>query len=182
MTNLKDKLLLVLIMFLSFSSSALCIEIPDSMKQAMASETAGMPSMINLVLSMVIVIALIYATGWVYNKLNLVNRDKLNKLGADEFDKHKFSVLQTMPLGQHRYLYSIEMNEKVLLVGSTPSHISLIKEFSNEDKSEKLNLKDDYSQTGQHQDVDSNVQVTQKSDVNSKSSINIDDLYKKYKS
>ena len=74
------------------------------------------------------------------------------------------------------------MNGKVLLVGSTPSHISLIKEFSNEDKSEKLNLKDDYSQTGQHQDVDSNVQVTQKSDVNSKSSINIDDLYKKYKS
>lgn len=182
MTNFKDKLLLVLIMFLSFSSSALCIEIPDSMKQAMASETAGMPSMINLVLSMVIVIALIYATGWVYNKLNLVNRDKLNKLGAADFDKQKFSVLQTMPLGQHRYLYSIEMNGKILLVGSTPSHISLIKEFSKDEKCEEINLKENYSAQEQDSDEESKATQSPKSGVNYKSSINIDDLYKKYKS
>jgi flagellar biogenesis protein FliO len=34
-----------------------------------------------------------------------------------------------MSLGQQRQIYTIEMNGKILLVGSTPSQINLIKEF-----------------------------------------------------
>ena len=72
--------------------------------------------MLQLVVSMVVVIALIYVTGWIYSKLNIVNRNNLKKLAQKEFDTDRFTVLQSMSLGQQRHLYSIEMNGKVLLV------------------------------------------------------------------
>ena len=41
----------------------------------------------------------------------------------------RFNIIQSMSLGQQRHIYSIEMNNKILLIGSTPNHINLIKEF-----------------------------------------------------
>lgn len=167
-----NKLFSTLLVYFIFNNSALAIEIPDSMKSAMAAETAGMPSMLNLVLSMIIVIALIYFTGWIYSKLNLVNKNKL-KAALKENDYYKFNILQSMPLGQQRYLYSIEMNDKVLLVASTNSHINLIKEF---DKTEYTFKRNDT------ENIKSNQEETQlKADEQIKKALDIDNLYKKYK-
>ena len=161
------KILLSLFVLLGTANLSFAVELPSVMKQTMAQEAIGMPSLLNLVLSMVLVIALIYFTGWVYTKLNLINKDKLKKITSDNSDFRHFTVLQSMPLGQQRYLYSIEMNGKIFLVGSTPSHISLLKEF--DEKAEKD--ADTYSVAT---DSDSDDSFVPKS-------FDIDELYKKYK-
>ena len=66
--------------FITINSANAAIEIPDAMKQTMAQEVSGMPSLLNLVVSMILVIAMIYLTGWIYNKLNIVNKNKLKSL------------------------------------------------------------------------------------------------------
>ena len=162
-----DKIKLLLLGFLcSQFNTAIAVELPQTMKVSMANEMAGMPSLLNLVVSMVIVIGLIYATGWIYSKLNIVNRNKLKQLASDDNDNYKFNVIQSMSLGQQRHLYSIEMNGKVLLVGSTQSQINLLKEFDKIDEVSRCASVDDC-------DVSKNDDLDE--------SINIDDLYKKYK-
>ena len=167
-----NKLFLSLFTVLLSVNSSFAVDIPDSMKQAMATETVGMPSMLQLVVSMVVVIALIYITGWIYSKLNIVNRNNLKKLAQKEFDTDRFTVLQSMSLGQQRHLYSIEMNGKVLLVGSTPSHINLIKEF---DKDEEIRLNEQLEKLS---DTETN---TNPQPAENTKSLNIDEIYKKYK-
>lgn len=159
------KIIYTLSLVFAVAGSAFAVELPGVMKQAMVHET-GMPSLLNLVVSMVLVIAMIYATGWIYNKLNIVNRDKLNKMNAKGIDANRFNVIQTMPLGQNRHLYSIEMNGKIILIGSTPSHINVLKEFALDE-------------------TDTDKQILDNSDESklstSKRNIEIDELYKKYK-
>lgn len=167
--NVINKFFVSIFFTLCAVNSAFAIDLPESMRQTMARETVGMPSLLNLVVSMVIVIAMIYFTGWVYNKLNIVNRDKLKKLAKNDSDIHRFTVLQSMPLGQQRHLYSIEMNGKILLVGSTPSHINLIKEFDKTPDSQQASFeepqKEEYT----------------KAEEQIRKAVDIDELYKKYK-
>lgn len=164
------KLLFTLIFITAGANSVLAVDLPHVMKQTM-SHDAGMPSLLNLVASMMVVIGLIYLTGWVYSKLNIINREKLNKIGSGKEDNFRFTVLQSMPLGQHRHLYSIKMNGKVLLIGSTPSHVNVLKEFDASieqvsDKSEAAKMVDE---------------IKEKDIVSDSRTIDIDELYKKYK-
>ncbi len=162
------KKMLYIFSFLMLSSdSVFAVDIPHAMKQTMT-HGAGMPSLLNLVVSMMLVIGLIYATGWVYSKLNVINRDKLNKIVSGSDDDFKFTVLQSMPLGQQRNLYSIKMQNKILLVGSTPSHINLLKEFDFEAVQEVEVTKSEKVVSSIESDVETR-------------SVNIDELYKKYK-
>ena len=156
---------LLAVILITINSVNAAIEIPDAMKQTMAQEVSGMPSLLNLVVSMILVIAMIYLTGWIYNKLNIVNKNKLKSLTNNDTDLKKFTVIQSMPLGHQRYIYTVEMAGKILLVGSTPSHINLLKEFSENDF------------------VVQNTISNQKTDVSNEkeNSVNIDELYKKYK-
>lgn len=157
------KLFILLPAILSTVQAAFAVELPSVMKQSMAQDPLGVPAMVNLVVSMIVVIGLIYVTGWIYAKLNVVNRSKLSKISQIDKDSQRFTVLQSMPLGQQRHLYSIEMNGKILLVGSTPSHINLIKEFDkNNDEVPALKA----VETAENEQKD----------------INIDELYRKYKS
>lgn len=156
------KIFLALLLTVSFAQASFAVELPDVMKQSMAQDPLGVPAMVNLVVSMIVVIALIYVTGWIYAKLNVVNKDKLTKINGSNKDNQRFTVLQSMPLGQQRHLYSIEMGDKILLVGSTPSHINLIKEFDKKNSTEENAVLDD-----------ENDEVSKE--------INIDELYKKYK-
>lgn len=156
------KLFILLTAILGSIQASYAVELPSVMKQSMAQDPLGIPAMINLVVSMIVVIALIYVTGWIYAKLNVVNRDKLTKISQADKDSQRFCVLQSMPLGQQRHLYSIEMNGKILLVGSTPSHINLIKEFDKKENNIPV------------VDIEEETAKAQKD-------INIDELYKKYK-
>ncbi len=125
MKHIKILAALLYITFVNINS-AMAVTIPASIKQSLKGES-DMPSLLNLVLSMVIVIGLIYFTGWVYQKLNKINKNKL--ADDDSLEKNTFRILSSQPLGQQRHLYSVEINGKVLVVGVTPQNISLIKEF-----------------------------------------------------
>lgn len=165
------KIFLFLLVMFSTANLSFAVELPSVMKQSMAQDPLGMPGLLNLVLSMVVVIALIYATGWIYTKLNVINRDKLKKIASKGGDSERFTVLQSMPLGQHRHLYSIEMNGKVMLIGSTPSHINLIREFDKKNDEE-----------APFSDSRGLVKDEKDDEPASKSSLDIDALYRKYKS
>ena len=130
------KLISAIFIFLSFflNSGAVfaAVSIPSAMKQAMQNEVNGMPSLFNLIVSMVIVIGMIYLTGFVYTKLSRYNQSKLGRRDRDFFEANKFQVLSSMPLGQNKNLYAVEINGKVLVVGVTAQNISLLKEFDDE--------------------------------------------------
>ena len=162
------KLLISLFMLLGVVNSSFAVEIPDVMRNTMSQDVVGLPSLLHLVISMVLVITLIYITGWIYTKLNIVNRQNLKKINKDD-DSNRFTVIQSMPLGQQRYLYALEIKNKILLVGATQSQITLLKEFEKSSES-------DSEQQVVNVDALDNV-----SDSKNKSSIDIDELYKKYK-
>lgn len=163
--GMKNKFITILFVFLATTGSAFAVNLPDAMKQSM-SHDYGIPSVMNLVLSMIFVIALIYITGWVYTKLNIVNRKNIGKITESD-NNMRFNIIQSMSLGQQRHIYSIEMNNKILLIGSTPNHINLIKEFDKKTFDEEIGSDkgNDYTEpvTDMHKTT------------------NIDELYKKYK-
>ena len=163
------KIFCTLFALLFTSSIAFGVELPSVMNHSMASEY-GMPSLFQMIFSMVFVIGLIYFTGWVYQKLNIVGKKQVSKMNKKS-DVPRFTVLQTMSLGHQRHIYTIEMDGKILLVGSTPTQINLIKEFEKAcdvDMSDITVVKNDLSQ------ADNGSSMSQKS-------VDIDELYKKYK-
>ena len=162
---MKNKFFTALFVFLATTGAAFAVNLPDAMKESM-SHDYGIPSVMNLVLSMIFVIALIYITGWVYTKLNIVNRKNIGKITESD-ENVRFNIIQSMSLGQQRHIYSIEMNNKILLIGSTPSHINLIKEFDKKTFNEKY-------EKDKENDYTESVKDIQKT-------TNIDELYKKYK-
>lgn len=168
--NIINKVYVSLFLVICACNTSFALELPEAMKNTMANETAGMPSLLNLIISMVVVIGMIYVTGWIYSKLNIVNRNKLKQMAKKDLDAHRFTVLQSMPLGQQRHLYSIEMNGKVLLVGSTPSHINLIKEFDK-----------DYNKSEQDETGISESNEFTPEEEQIRKAVDIDELYKKYK-
>jgi flagellar biosynthetic protein FliO len=102
--------------------------VPETMKHAMKTESS-LPSLLNLIISMVVVIALIYFTGWIYQKLSKINGRKSRN--EDFFEKNNFKVISSLPLGQQKNLYAVEINDKILVIGATQNNISLIKEINN---------------------------------------------------
>lgn len=165
------KLILTLSFLLYTQNSVFAVDLPNVMKQTMSHET-GMPSLLNLVVSMILVIGLIYVTGWIYTKLNQINRDKLNRFNVKDSAANKFKILHSMPLGQQRHVYSVEINGKVLIIGSTPSHINLLKEFDSVCRNE-VQSKSSYVEKEQEDNSDAVKEI--------KKSLDIDELYKKYK-
>lgn len=147
------------------AGTAFSVEIPEEMKSVMAQDPIATPGALHLVVSMVLVIAMIYLTSWIYSKLNIINRKKLKEISKSDFSNYNFNIVQSASLGQQRHLYSIEMGGKILLVGSTPSQITLLKEF-------------DY--TTQNKENDEFTSTSEEKWTNSKS-LDIDELYRKYK-
>jgi flagellar biogenesis protein FliO len=165
--NLIRKCIFSFLIFLSSLQITFAVEIPQSMKDSMARDIPGMPSLLNLVVSMVVVIGMIYVTGLIYAKLNTINKDKLKKITkANSVDDYNFTILQSMQIGQQRNLYSIQMRDKVLLIGATQNNLSLLKEFDIVN----VNVNDSVNQSS------SSVSPT-KTVKNS----DIDELYRKYK-
>lgn len=89
---------------------------------------AGEPGIGSIIFSLVFVIFLIYVTGLIYSKLNVVGaktvRDQLRN-----YDLSKAMVLSTTQLGQGKNLHVIELNKKLYLIGATQNSINLIKEL-----------------------------------------------------
>lgn len=87
--------------------------------------------LVNLILSLVFVIFLIYISGWIYQKLSYMNSKKIFQK-IDLKTKNKPILLSGLSLGQNRNLHVVEVNNRIFLIGATPNNISLIKEITEE--------------------------------------------------
>lgn len=92
----------------------------------------GEPNILSVLISLVIVIALIYITGIIYTKLNVVGAQSVKKQFKNN-NLDRIVVLSTTPLGQNKNLHIVEINDKKLLIGATPNSINMIKELSDDD-------------------------------------------------
>lgn len=91
--------------------------------------TSGEPGFLSVVFSLLIVVLLIYVTGLIYSKLNVIGTQKVREQLANH-DLQKAIVISTTQLGQNKNLHVIELNKKHYLIGATPNSINLIKEIN----------------------------------------------------
>ena len=89
------------------------------------------PGFMSIVFALLIVVFLIYVTGMIYSKLNLVGVKTL-KQQLKNYDLTKAIVLSTTQLGQGKNLHVIELNQKRYLIGAGQNSINLLKELEDE--------------------------------------------------
>jgi flagellar biogenesis protein FliO len=108
---------------------------------------SGEPGFLSVIFSLLVVVLLIYVTGIIYSKLNVIGTKKVRDQLAN-YDLHKAIVISTTQLGQNKNLHVIELNKKHYLIGATPNSINLIKE---------LNLPTEQKQEDAENTVDSDI-------------------------
>lgn len=85
------------------------------------------PNYFSMILGLFLVVALIYLTGYLYQKLTKV------KIDCSEEILNKVDLISTTPLGQGKNLHIIKVNGEYILIGATQNQISYLKEFKRED-------------------------------------------------
>lgn len=125
-----NKYLFSILGFLIFTAQkAYCIveavspELDESLKTS-----SSEPSAMQIVFALLFVIFLIYITGIIYSKLNVVGA-KTVKEQLKNAELNRAIVLSTTQLGQGKNLHVIELNDRRYLIGATLNSINLIKEI-----------------------------------------------------
>lgn len=95
---------------------------------------SGEPSIFSIIFALFFVICLIYITGIVYSKLNLVGANTVKKQLKD-YDLSHVVVLSTTQLGQGKNLHVVEVDKKKLLIGAAPNSVNLVKELGEKSES-----------------------------------------------
>lgn len=106
-----------------------CAEAANSDLHSALKNTSGEPGFLSVVFSLLVVVLLIYVTGLIYSKLNVIGTQKVREQLANH-DLQKAIVISTTQLGQNKNLHVIELNKKHYLIGATPNSINLIKELN----------------------------------------------------
>ena len=119
-------------------------DLPEPMSAAQASSVSTTDNTINLatqtigqqvnygsvILSLIIVILLIYASGIIYSRLNKFGL-KLMKNEMGELNNHRATVISTTQLGNNKTLHVIELDGKRMLIGASSNSIDLIKDLGS---------------------------------------------------
>lgn len=124
-----NKFLFLVLIFISTVQCGFCAVEATSPELSQSLKThSNEPGIMSIVFALLFVICLIYGTGIIYQKLNIVGA----KTVKDQLKNHDMNgvvVLSTTQLGQGKNLHVIEINNQQLLIGATPSSINLIKEL-----------------------------------------------------
>ena len=88
------------------------------------------PNFVSMILSLVFVILLIYATGILYTKLNKFGLKTMKRQMGDN-SASRVSVLSTTPLGANKSLHVVELDGKRMLIGASVNSIHLIKDLGS---------------------------------------------------
>lgn len=112
------------------------------------------PGYFSVVLSLIFVICLIYATGIIYNKLNNLGI-KTFKAQNKEFKEDNITILSTTPLGANRTLHVVELNGKKMLIGASANSIHLIKDLSEDTASSDVIKESIEAEISDKEDTDS---------------------------
>ena len=100
----------------------------EASAEAVAQSVGQEPNFMSVILSLIFVILLIYATGIIYAKLNKVGLKAMKKQIGDG-DSSRVSVISTTPLGSNKTLHVVELDGKRMLIGASANSIDLIKDL-----------------------------------------------------
>lgn len=111
------------------AQAAFCLSeaVSPELEQSLKTHT-NEPNFMTIIFALVVVISLIYLTGLIYSKLNIVGA-KTVQAQLKNYDLSKVIVISTTQLGQGKNLHVIELNGLRYLIGATPNSINLIKEL-----------------------------------------------------
>lgn len=123
------------------------------------------PGYFSIVLSLIFVICLIYATGIIYNKLNHFGIKTLKAQNKD-FSQDKITILSTTPLGPNKTLHVIELDGRKMLIGASANSIHLIKDLSSNS---------DYKEIAESSEIENEIIINHQEDLEEEFG-----LYKKY--
>jgi flagellar biogenesis protein FliO len=104
-------------------------ELRSSLKQ-----NAYEPNFFGVAFSLFVVICLIYLTGIIYQRLIKVNPKYLKGTNDATLDETELNIISSKSLGQHKGLHVVEVNNSILVLGSTPHNITLLKEFEKKNE------------------------------------------------
>ena len=129
---MKKQIISTLFIFLLSAQGALCEVASNSpaLETSLKSESAG-PGFFQIVFALVFVVCLIYITGLIYSKLNIVGTNAV-KEQLKNCDMDRAIVISTTQLGQNKNLHVIELNNKRFLIGAAES-ITLLKELGTKE-------------------------------------------------
>jgi len=112
----------------AFSATEAVVETVSPELETSLKTHANEPGIMSVLFALLVVVLLIYITGLIYSKLNLVGA-KTVKEQLRNHDLSRAFVLSTTQLGQGKNLHVIELHDKRYLIGATPNSITLIKEL-----------------------------------------------------
>ena len=126
---MKKHLFFIIGILLITAQKAFCLTdaLSSELKPALKT-VSNEPSFLSILFSLLFVIALIYITGLIYSKLNIVGAKTVQNQIRNN-DLSRAIVLSTTQLGQGKNLHVIEINNKGYLIGATPTSINLIKDL-----------------------------------------------------
>lgn len=125
-------------MFLIIQPVLASESITSNIKYALKRSTDG--SYLSVVVALGVVILLIYITGIIYAKLNVLGYKTLKKQYKD-IDESKIIIRSTTQIGSNKTLHVIELAGKKMLIGVTNDSINLIKDL--DDSKEKVTITQD---------------------------------------
>lgn len=170
------------------SSKAFAVpEVLTEPMKEMLKQSPSIPSVTNVILSTLFMIVIIYAVAITYQKLNEFNNKRFSENGEKTYSLNKLKVVNCLPLGANKTLHIVEVNEKFLVLGSTQTQISLLKEFDKKDlnkiiesqpissKAEKV--KPEIIEEGLKTLFPKEEEIVQKPEENS---VDYEEIYKKY--
>jgi len=97
-------------------------------------------SYVSVIIALGVVILLIYITGIIYARLNVLGHNTMKKQYLDLSDS-KLLILSTTPIGNNKSLLVVELAGKKMLIGVTNESITLIKDLDEIDKNKNQSKK-----------------------------------------
>lgn len=132
---MKKILFFNLLMSISFAQDA--IDKSDEISKIVG-QNVYEPNYFGMILGLFLVVAMIYITGFLYQKLTKANTFN------QSYSLNKAQIISTTAIGQGRNLHVVKIGDSACLIGSTQSSITFIKdvdlvenEVSKDEKNEK---------------------------------------------
>ncbi len=136
---MKKKVFFLFNILLYVSCLAAELNMEDEEIKSALSHNNYEPNYFSLFLGLFLVIALIYLTGYIYQKLIKV------KINQEDDETNKPQILSTVSLGQGKNLHIVKINNEYILIGATQNNISYLKDLDKRcivKKSGKVDEKD----------------------------------------
>ena len=118
------KLLNYMIIFLITQQTCFIYSVDELLNPQSTHET----SFFTVIWALAFVIALIFLTGFIYTKLNIVSSSLAKKTRQNDIED-KVLVLSSTHLNNNQSLHVVEVNGKKMLLGATQSSVTVLKDL-----------------------------------------------------